>query len=82
MPVEGSVANEYGRVYRYIKPNGTNPGTYRLSVPETGTGGGAGGGAGETHNIVSVEPIQSTTLGTTDKTTTITFDIQSLTSRV
>ena len=34
-------------VYRYIKPDSTDPGTWRLSSPETGTGspgGGTGGG--------------------------------------
>ena len=81
MPVEGALEYAYGRQYRYIKPNGTDPGTYRLSVPETGTSGGSGGG-GVPHDIDGVDPIQAVTVGTAVKTTTISLDIASLSPRV
>ena len=84
MPVNGEVANEYGRVYRYIKPNGTDPGTYRLSAPETGTGVGGGGGGGgiQAHEIDGVEPIVAVSTGVENKRTTISLDIAALGSRV
>lgn len=81
MPVEGALEYAYGRQYRYIKPNGTDPGTYRLSSPEAGTTGGGGGG-GTPHDIDGVNPIQAVTTGTAVKTTTISLDIASLSPRV
>ena len=82
MPVEGALEYAYGRQYRYIKPNGTDPGTYRLSSPETGTGGGGGGGGGAiTHDIDGIDPIKTVTTGTTTLKTEISLDIQALTPR-
>ena len=40
MPNVNDIETNYGRVYRYIKPNSSEPGTWRLSVPETGIGSG------------------------------------------
>ena len=83
MPVEGALEYAYGRQYRYIKPNGTDPGTYRLAVPEVGApGGGGSGGGGTPHDIDGVNPIQAVTVGTAVKTTTISLDIASLDPRV
>ena len=83
MPVEGALEYAYGRQYRYIKPNGTDPGTYRLSAPETGTSGGGGGGGGGTvaHDIDGVDPIQAVTTGTTILKTEISLDLQALDPR-
>ena len=84
MPVDGALEYAYGRQYRYIKPNGTDPGTYRLSAPETGTGTGGGGGGGGTvaHDIDGQDPIQVVTVAGNPMKTTISLDIQSLASRV
>lgn len=83
MPVEGALEYAYGRQYRYIKPNATDPGTYRLSAPETGTGGGSGSGGGTVaHDIDGVDPIQAVTVTGNPMKTTISLDIQSLTPRV
>lgn len=73
---------KYGRQYRYIKPNATDPGTYRLATPEEGTPGGGSGGGGTPHDIVAVAPIEAATEGITPKTTTISMNIQALPSRV
>ena len=82
MPVEGALEYAYGRQYRYIKPNSTDPGTYRLSSPETGTGGGSGGGGGTVaHDIDGIDPIKAVTTGTTILKTEISLDIQALTPR-
>ena len=60
MPDTNDVKFKYSRVYRYIKPNSTEPGTWRLSVPETsdGTGGGGGGGTtGTTYDFNGKPPV-------------------------
>jgi len=83
MPVNGAIEYAYGRQYRFIKPNGTDPGTYRLSAPETGTGTGGGGGGGTVaHDIDGQDPIKAVTVAGDPMKTTISFDIQSLASRV
>ena len=84
MPVEGALEYAYGRQYRYIKPNATDPGTYRLATPEAGAaGGGGGGGGGGQHDIDGVDPIVAVTTGSSlVKTTTVSMDIQKLPSRV
>ena len=59
MPLEGSVENAYGRVYRYIKPSSTEPGTWRLATPEQQiSGGGGGGGTNVTYDFDGEEPIE------------------------
>ena len=80
MPNVNDIEYAYGRVYRYIKPNSTDPGTWRVSAPETGTGspGGGGPGGGIT-DIDGVDPIQASQ---TPTKVTISLDIQSLGSRV
>ena len=80
MPNVNDIEYAYGRVYRYIKPNSTDPGTWRLSSPETGTGspGGGGPGGGIT-DVDAIDPIQASQTRTR---VTISLDIQSLGSRV
>jgi len=80
MPNVNDIEYAYGRVYRYIKPNSTDPGTWRLSSPETGTGspGGGGPGGGIT-DVDAIDPIQASQ---TPTKVTISLDIQSLGSRV
>ena len=80
MPNVNDIEYSYGRVYRYIKPNSTDPGTWRLSSPETGNsvpgGGGTGGGITD---VDAIDPIQASQTRTK---VTISLDIQSLGSRV
>ena len=80
MPNVNDIEYAYGRVYRYIKPNSTDPGTWRLSSPETGNsvpgGGGPGGGITD---VDAIDPIQASQTRTK---VTISLDIQSLGSRV
>ena len=87
MPNVNDTEANFGRVYRYIKPNASDPGTWRLSVPETGTGspGGGGGGTGVTYDFDAVDPIQVDTtpgIGTNPTRVVTSLDIQSLNSRV
>ena len=81
MPVDNAVEIKHGRIYRYIKPNASNPGTWRLSAPETGLGSGGGGGGGS-QDIDGTLPIVATTVPGPVTTTTISFNIQRLPSRV
>ena len=78
MPNVNDIEYAYGRVYRYIKPNSTDPGTWRVSAPVTGNGVPGGGGGGIT-DIDGVDPIQASQTRTR---VTISLDIQSLGSRV
>ena len=78
MPNVNDIEYAYGRVYRFIKPNSTDPGTWRASAPETGNGVPGGGGGGIT-DIDGVDPIQASQ---TPTKVTISLDIQSLGSRV
>ena len=83
MAVDGAVEIKHGRIYRYIKPNASNPGTWRLSAPETGLGSGGGGGeGGGLQDIDGTLPIVATTVPGAITTTTISFNIQALPSRV
>ena len=87
MPNVNDIEYKYSRVYRYIKPSSTDPGTWRLSSPETGTGspGGGGGGTGVTYDFDAVDPIQVDTtpgVGANPTRVVTSFDIQSLNSRV
>ena len=82
MPLEGAVENAYGRVYRYIKPNSTDPGTWRLATPEQQVSDGGGGGGGTPHDIDGTAPIKSVTVPGNPRTTTISLDITVLSSRV
>ena len=79
MPDVNDIEYAYSRVYRYIKPNSTDPGTWRLSSPETGDSSPGGGPGGGISVIDGVDPIQASP--TTNKVT-ISLDIQSLGSRV
>ena len=85
MPNVNDIEYKYSRIYRYIKPNSSDPGTWRLSSPETGTSSPEDGGTGVTYDFDAVDPIQvNTTPGTgTNPTRVVTsLDIQSLGSRV
>ena len=88
MPNVNDIEYKYSRVYRYIKPNSTDPGTWRLSSPETGTGspgGGGSGGTGVTYDFDAVDPIQVDTtpgIGSNPTRVVTSLDIQSLGSRV
>ena len=77
MPNVNDIEYAYSRVYRYIKPNSTDPGTWRLSSPETGTGSPGGGGG-----IVDVDAVDPIQANQTPTKVTISLDIQSLGSRV
>jgi len=79
MPNVNDIEYAYGRVYRYIKPNSTDPGTWRLSAPETGNGVPGGGGSGGITDVDAIDPIQANQSPTK---VTISLDIQSLGSRV
>ena len=79
MPNVNDIEYAYSRVYRYIKPNSTDPGTWRLSSPETGNSVPGGGGGGGVTDIDAVDPIQA---NQTPTKVTISLDIQSLGSRV
>ena len=81
MPNVNDIEYAYGRVYRYIKPNSTDPGTWRLSSPETGDPGSPGGGGtgGGITDVDAIDPIQASQ---TPTKVTISLDIQSLGSRV
>ena len=79
MPNVNDIEYAYGRVYRYIKPNSTDPGTWRVSAPETGNSVPGGGGGGGVTDIDAVDPIQANQSPTK---VTISLDIQSLGSRV
>ena len=80
MPNVNDIEYAYGRVYRYIKPDSTDPGTWRLSSPETGTGSPGGGGPGG--GITDVDAINPIQASQTPTKVTISLDIQSLGSRV
>lgn len=82
MPVEGAIEDAYGRVYRYIKPNSTDPGTWRLATPEQQISDNGGVGGGDTHDIDGTDPIKSVTVPGNPKTTFISLDITVLPSRV
>ena len=82
MPVNGALEFVHNRTYRYIEPNGQEPGAWRLATPEAGTSGGGGGTGGARHDIDGIDPIKAvTTVGTVTKTE-ISLDIQALTPRV
>ncbi len=83
MPTPGAIEYEYGRVYRYIKPNNTDPGAWRLSVPESGSGSGGGGGGGgaAAHDIDGELPVEAVTVPGSPKTTTISLDFIKLVKR-
>jgi len=78
MPNVGELEVAYGRQYRYVKPNATDPGTYRLATPEGGSSGAGGGGL---QDIDSELPIVATTVTVPNTKTTISLDITQLPSR-
>ena len=75
MPNAGDLVDAYNRQYKYIKPQSTEPGTFRLATPpDAAHGGGSGGGGGTV--VAGVEPIvvDQPTLSRAD----VMFDITSL----
>ena len=81
MPNAGHLEYSYGRQYRYVKPNATDPGTYRLATPEAGSVGGPGGGTGAPQDINGELPIVATTTTVPTLRTTVSLDITQLPSR-
>ncbi len=84
MPVSGAIEYKYNRVYRYIKPSNTDPGTWRASVPEASTGsgsGGGGGGIGPDHDIDGELPVEVVTVPGDPKVSTISLDFIKLVKR-
>lgn len=78
MPNAGDLEISYGRQYRYVKPNATDPGTFRLATPEASSGGIGGGGA---QDIDGVLPIVASTVTVPSLKTTVSMDITQLPSR-
>ena len=75
MPSEGDIIKAYGREYIFIAPNATEPGTWRLSVPEDADQGSLG-------EVIGEDPIVTTKDDKAIPTTTISFDIRTLPNRV
>ena len=69
MPNENEVKSEYGRLYRFIKPNSTEPGTWRLSSPEKSES------VGGIFDVDGINPIQT---NQTSTKVTVSLNIQSL----
>ena len=80
---EGDVKQLYNRVYRFVKPLASEPGTWRLATPEAANLGleGEGGGA-SAHVITGTDPIKTNTVAGSPTRTTISLDIGALTPRV
>ena len=83
MATNGALEFVHNRAYRYIEPEGSKPGAWRLATPEGQTpgGGGGGGGGGLQHDIDGVDPIEAVTTIGAVQTTTISLNIQSLPPR-
>ena len=81
MPNAGDLEISYGRQYRYVKPNATDPGTFRLATPEASSGGIGGGGGGGAQDIDGVLPIVASTVTVPSLKTTVSMDITQLPSR-
>ena len=63
MPIAGAVEYAYNRQYKFIKPNGGEPGAYRLATPPVAIHGGSGGGTGgPTYDFDGEDPIVVTTV--------------------
>ena len=58
MPNAGDIVDAYNRQYKYIKPQSTEPGTFRLATPPDAAHGGGGPGGGSTV-VIGVDPIVS-----------------------
>ena len=58
MPSQNQEESAYSRVYRYIKPGNTEPGTWRLAYPSQNFSGGGGGGGGSAIDIDGVPPVE------------------------
>ena len=84
MPNQNQEEFEYSRVYRYIKPGGTDPGTWRLAYPSQNFSGGGGTGGGVAYDFDGVKPINvDTTPGVGSNPTIVktSMDIQQLDDR-
>ena len=58
MPSQNQEESAYSRVYRYIKPGNTDPGTWRLAYPSQNFSGSGGGGGGSAIDIDGVPPVE------------------------
>ena len=81
MPNQNQEETEYSRVYRYIKPGNTDPGTWRLAYPSQNFSGGGGGGGGSSIDIDGVLPVEVDTVPGPITIHTISLDFQKLQAR-
>ena len=65
----GDIVGAYNRQYKYIKPQSTDPGTFRLATPPDAAHGGGSGGSGGISTIVGEKPI------VVDRPTTVRADV-------
>ena len=81
MPIQNQLEDKYNRVYRFIKPNSTDPGTWRLAYPsENFTGGGSGGGGGAI-DVDGIPPVEVNTSVGAVTVHTVSLDFQKLNAR-
>ena len=80
MPNQNQEETEYSRVYRYIKPGNTDPGTWRLAYPSQNFGGGGSGG-GSPIDIDGTLPVEVDTVPGPVTIHTISLDFQKLQAR-
>ena len=77
MPNAGDIVDAYNRQYKFIKPQSTDPGTFRLATPPDAVHGGGGSGGGGGSTVVSgIDPIMSDQ--PTPSQATVSLDITSL----
>ena len=58
MPSQNQEESAYSRVYRYVKPGNTDPGTWRLAYPSQNFSGSGGGGGGSAIDIDGIPPVE------------------------
>ncbi len=64
MPNQNQQEDQYSRIYRYIKPGNTDPGTWRLAYPSQNFSGGGSGGGGSPIDVDGIPPVEvDTTVG-------------------
>jgi len=83
MATQNQLEAKYNRVYRFIKPNNSDPGTWRLAYPsENITAGGSGGGGGSANiDVDGIPPVEvNTTVGAVT-IHTVSLDFQKLNAR-
>ena len=83
MPSQNQEEFEYGRVYRYIKPGNTDPGTWRLAYPSQNfsSGGGTGGTAYDFDGVPPVVIDTTPGIGSNPTVVQTSLDFQQLSNR-